>query len=86
MFHLLFISLFENRASVSGKGSILNKINVSFVVNSCLSKYNFSLDTFWTHILNTLCFIYQYINKIIIIIIIIIIIVDVVEVVVVELS
>ena len=29
------------------KGTILKKINVSFIVHFCLGKYSFSLDTFY---------------------------------------
>ena len=33
----------------NGKGTILQKINVSFIAHFCLGKYSFSLDTFKTH-------------------------------------
>ena len=31
---------------LNAKGTILKKINVSFIIHYCLDKYNFSLDTF----------------------------------------
>ena len=35
--------------SALNRRTILNKINVSFIVHFCLGKYNFSLDPFLTH-------------------------------------
>ena len=34
---------------LNAKGSILMKINVSFIVRFILGKYDLSSDTFWTH-------------------------------------
>ena len=36
------------------KGTILKKINVSFIVDFCLGEYRFRLNTFWTHLINQL--------------------------------
>ena len=34
------------------EGIILGSTNISSIVHFCLSKYSFSLNTFWTHLLN----------------------------------
>ena len=31
---------------------ILKKINVLFIVHFCLGEYSFSIDTFWTYIVD----------------------------------
>ena len=47
-------------SEVNGMGTILKKINVSFIVHFCLCKYSFSLDTFWkTSFIYTYTFVEQ---------------------------
>ena len=37
---------------MNANGDILKKINFSFIIHSCLCKYSFSLDTFWTYLIS----------------------------------
>ena len=46
-----FSGAFTNRklngiSVLNAKGSILKKINISFIIHFCLDKYSFSQDTF----------------------------------------